>query len=254
MATAARRPDRGAVGPERPWDVDGGVLAADAVVLAIDTSSRIGGVALCRGATIVGEETWQAGGSQTAQVLPAAARLWERAGLTVRDVAAVVVALGPGSFTGLRVGASLGKGLALALNVPLAGVATLDVVAYQHCHAAAQLCAVVQAGRGQLYVGMYRRWQGRPRRAGNFMVRDVSELAEDLAAVGQAPFVCGELDPAAVAVLEGRVGGRLRLASPAAALRRTAFLAELGRWQIAAHGRADAAALQPIYLRRGVEA
>lgn len=250
---AVSRADQGFVEPERPWRLDGGPLPADALVLAIDTSSRTGGVALCRGSTVVGEETWLAGGSQTSQVLPAAVRLWERAGLTVRDVQAVVVATGPGSFTGLRVGASLGKGLALALNVPLAGVATLDAVAYQHRQAGAQLCAIVQAGRGQLYVGTYRRVRGRLRRAGVFRVRELAELASELAALRTVPYLCGELDAAAVAVLEGQLGDRLRLVSPAAALRRPAFLAELGRWHIAEHGWPDAAALQPLYLRRTPE-
>ncbi|HEX2324992.1 MAG TPA: tRNA (adenosine(37)-N6)-threonylcarbamoyltransferase complex dimerization subunit type 1 TsaB, partial [Chloroflexota bacterium] len=126
-------------------------------MLALDTASASGGVALVRGRAVLGEACWQVGGQQTSEVLPAAVRLWERAGISAADLDAVAVSAGPGSYTGLRVGFSLAKGMALARGLPVVAIPTLEAVAFQHRDAAARLCAVVDAGRGQLYVARFER-------------------------------------------------------------------------------------------------
>ncbi|MGH2371592.1 MAG: tRNA (adenosine(37)-N6)-threonylcarbamoyltransferase complex dimerization subunit type 1 TsaB, partial [Chloroflexota bacterium] len=167
----AAKSGRRVVGPADPWRVPDNWVPAGPLLLALDTSTSVGGVALCRGATVLGEETWLAGGQQTSQVLPAAARLWERAGHTAGDLQVVAVATGPGSFTGLRIGVSLGKGFALALGLALVGVSTLDVIAYQHRQAPSPLCAVVGAGRGRCYAGFYER-----RRGGLWLLGDYAVL------------------------------------------------------------------------------
>ena len=239
------------VGPADAWSWPAGDVPPDALILAIDTAARTGGVALLRGRALVGEETWLAGGSQTSQVLPAAARLWQRAGISPRDLYAVVVSTGPGSFTGLRVGASLAKGFALASGSRLVGVPALDVVAYQHRQAAAQICALVDAGRGHYYAGAYESPRGRLRRAGEYAALSLEQLSDRLEAQTPRPLLGGDLDAAAVAALRRRLGGVLRVASPAATVRRPAYLAELGLWRLLTEPPADPAALQPIYLSRG---
>ncbi len=243
MSTAPLR----VAGAPRPWQTR--PETPGPLLLALDTGSGVGGVALCRGPVVLGEETWQAGGQQTSQVLPAAARLWERAGVTAQHLQAVAVGTGPGSFSGLRVGLSLGKGFALALGIPLIGVATLDAVAYQHQGAGTTLCAVVGAGRGQYYTALYRRSRGALLRLGEYAVVTADELAERLTTAGRV-FVGGELSAELVAFLTRRAGGTLRCASPAAALRRPAYLAELAMGCLSEGPPPDAASLQPIYLQR----
>ncbi len=236
------------------------------MVLAIDTSTRAGGVALCRGPHVLGEDTWRSEGRQTAQVLPAAQRLWERAGLTPADLRLLVVATGPGSFTGLRVGASLAKGLALALGIPLVGVPTLDALAYQQVAAGAttaRLIAAVGAGRGQYYAATYSVVRGQLRREGAFAVLSAEELHAVASRAKREVIVCGEVagleevgEIQAAGLESAQVGekapggAQVRFASPAAGVRRTAFLAEFGRWLFATQGPAEAALLQPLYLRR----
>lgn len=245
--------------------------ASATLILALDTSTQLGGVALCRGAALLGEETWQsvptgsgavaggAGGQQTTQILPAAERLWTRAGLQASDLGAVAVATGPGSFTGLRVGLSLAKGFALALGVPLVGVPTLDVIAYQHRLTPAPLCALIGAGRGRYYAGFYRHTRAGLHREGAFAVLDLAELAQRLTAAATTHFLCGELEAELVAGLAEHLrrlrpkGGRtrpVRYASPAATVRRPAYLAELARGRLDRQEVTDPAALQPLYLRR----
>jgi len=232
------------------------VTAADGgpgvTLLALDTATASGGVALVRGTVVLAEEAWQSGGRQTATVLPAAARLWERAGLSPGDLDAVAVSLGPGSYTGLRVGLSLAKGFALARGLPLVGVPTLEAIAYQHREASPRVCAVVAAGRGMYHVGTFVRRRGGVVQEGGYAVLDPAELAARLAAATRPALLCGELYPDLVASL--RAGGppapRVRFATPAAALRRPAFLAELALARLGGVRPADAAALQPLYLRR----
>lgn len=245
--------------PPAPWEIDPpGSGAAAPLILALDTASGVGGVAICRGPHVLGEETWHAGGQQTAQILPAAARLWERAGITAQDLQGIAVGTGPGSYTGLRVGLSLGKGFALALRVPLVGVPTLDAVAYQHREAGSILCAIVDAGRGQYYVAYYRSGYGGARREsppelmrlGEYAVLTADEIADRVVTAGPEVYVGGELSPALVERLTERAGGTLRCASPSATLRRPAFLAEIARGRLFGSALTDAETLQPLYLRR----
>ena len=233
-----------------PWVAPWSTPTADApLVLALDTSSKVGGVALCRGFEVLGEETWLVGASHTAQVLPAAARLCERAGIAVAEVGVVVTALGPGSFTGLRVGASLGKGLAVALGAALVGVPTLDAVAHQHRAAAGHIVALVDAGRGQVYAGTYR---GGPRglvRRGEYTVLSDEELLAHVGALKGGVWVVGELGSERALSLAALA--KVRVATPAGTLRRPANLAELGYARYLQGGLPEPAALQPLYLKRG---
>jgi tRNA threonylcarbamoyladenosine biosynthesis protein TsaB len=184
----------------------------------------------------------------------------------------VVVATGPGSFTGLRVGASLGKGLALALGIPLVGVPTLDALAYQQAAtgaAPACLIAVLSAGREFFYTGTYGVVRGQLRRENGFAVWSGDELRAATRRTKRETIVCGELDVRDLSGREQRdrtssvgaadrsepadkaIGGmRVVFASPAAGVRRAAYLAELGRWVFATEGAPEAALLQPLYLRR----
>jgi len=217
-------------------------------VLALDTSSKVGGVALLRGIELLGEETWAVGGSHTQQVLPAAARLCQRASVQIQELSLVVVATGPGSFTGLRVGASLGKGLVAALGIPLIGVPTLDAVAYQWQSVTGRILALVDAGRGHVYAGSYRNTARGLRREGEFQVVSDEELSGHAGSKGKAVFVAGELAPYRALFLQGLPG--VRVASPSAAPRRPANLGVLGYLRWRAGGAQDASALQPLYLKR----
>ncbi len=242
------------VGPQDAWSLAPPAGMPEQPALAIDTSTRNAAVALCRGATILAEHVWHAAGAQTQQVLPEVARLCARAGIMPAALGLVAVAIGPGSFTGLRVGVSLGKGMALALRIPLVGVPTLDSAAYQQREARRLVCAVADAGRGQVYAALYRpaagAARGRLRRVGDYVTLGHEELARALSLAGERVVVCGEVAPELARQIAAATGGRARAAAPAACLRRPAFLAELARWRLAEQGAPDAAALQPLYLRR----
>lgn len=215
------------------------------MLLALDTSSRFAGIALYEpGKGIVSEANWHAGGQHTVALLPRVSQMMEEQGVAVVDLEAIAVALGPGSFTGLRVGLAAAKGLALAVGVPLIGIPTLDVTAYPHRWQSLPVVAIVQAGRGRVCWARY----GSPSEESGDETYVLSDVAGMAAAVkGPALFV-GELSPANRAELDKVLGDGSVLAPPALAIRRAGYLAEMG-WRRFADGIHDAvASLNAIYL------
>ncbi len=201
-------------------------------LLALDTSTRSVGLAIYNGVQVMGELIWTSQDYHTVELAPAVSELLTRAKLAPNELGALAVALGPGSFTGLRIGLALAKGLALAQNLPIVGIPTLDFLA------AAQavrldlagyerpLAAVLQAGRGRLAVDWYKVVEERWQSLGKIEVLTPQELSDRI----QTPtVVCGELTEEERRLL-GRKRRNVILASPAFSLRRPSFLAELA-WQ-----------------------
>jgi tRNA threonylcarbamoyladenosine biosynthesis protein TsaB len=212
------------------------------MLLALDTATRMASLALHDGQRLCYEATWQADRQHTVQLAARLATALEELGLPPERLSGVAVTIGPGSFTGLRVGLALAKGLAMARNLPLLGVPTLDVVAVAQGRDQRPLVAVLQAGRGRIFAATYRWQDGWQRRQG-------PELTtwEELAAGLERPaLLCGEIDQAAREVLR-QANAPVEIVLPALALRRAGFLAELG-WQRLRHGQVDSpSTLVPLY-------
>jgi tRNA threonylcarbamoyladenosine biosynthesis protein TsaB len=133
------------------------------LILAIDTSGRHGSIALCRGdagAFDVIELAPLEGGTYSARLMPTIASLLEQNHFDKKDVDGFVVVSGPGSFTGLRVGLATVKGLCEVLQKPLATVSMLEAVAIARGAAGHNVTAVLDAGRGEVYVGEYQAGSG----------------------------------------------------------------------------------------------
>jgi tRNA threonylcarbamoyladenosine biosynthesis protein TsaB len=214
------------------------------MLLALDTSTRTVGVALYDGVQVVSEAMWHSRDFHTVELAPAVAEILEKSALKPADLQAVAVALGPGSFTGLRIGLALAKGLALARRLALVGVPSLDILAFSQPVLHQDLAAVLRAGRGRLAVGWYKAVQNSWQPNGKPELLTAAELNERIQTPTQ---VCGELDEEEQRLL-ARKRKNVLLASPAQAARRPAVLAEIGwqRWQA---GQVDEArTLSPIYL------
>ncbi len=214
------------------------------MLLAIDTSTVHVGLAVYDGTQILAEMTWTSQQHHTVELAPVLAGLLDRSGVSMDMLSALGVAIGPGSFTSLRVGLALVKGLALARHLPLMGIPTLDIVAAAQPVSKHPLAAVLQAGRGRIAIGWYKctknSWQAQgPARSGT-----ADELADEI----ESPtHVAGELSAEDRQRL-ARKRVNVLLVSPALCVRRPAVLAELAwaRWQA---GQIDEpASLAPIYL------
>ncbi len=213
------------------------------MLLALDTATRTASLALHDGLRVRYEATWEADRRHTVQLTSRVVAALEDLGLEPEALAGVAVSLGPGSFTGLRVGMALAKGLAMARYIPLVGIPTPDIVAAAQGRDRRPLVVVLQAGRGRLCAAIYRWWKGWRRREGPFLT-----TWERLAAGLEKPTLfCGEVDEPGLKVLK-ELRGLAELLPPAHCLRRAGFLAELA-WQRIRRGETDdPATLVPIYL------
>lgn len=213
------------------------------MLLAVDTSTSFVGLALYDGDRVLGEMSWTTKQHHTAELPPALSGLLSRCGAAMASVNALGVAVGPGSFTSLRVGLSLVKGIALARNLPVMGISTLDIIAAAQPPARRPLIAAIQAGRTRIAFGEYKslgkQWQAQgPARSGT-----VDEL---LSEIESPTLIAGEFaSDERKKISKSR---KMNLASPALCVRRPAVLAELA-WERWHKGDVDnAASLAPIYL------
>ena len=213
------------------------------MLLAVDTSTTQVGLALYDGAQVIGEYAWRSSQRHTVELAPAISDLLTRCGLTMENVTALGVALGPGSFTSLRVGLALVKGLALSRHIPLIGIPTLDILANAQPESKLPLAVAIQAGRGRFALGWYKSVRKQWQAQGDARVVTLEAL---IAEVKSPSVMCGEF------TVEDRQkiieNENVKLTSPAQSVRRPAVLAELAwaRWQ---NGEVDdEASLAPIYL------
>jgi tRNA threonylcarbamoyladenosine biosynthesis protein TsaB len=218
------------------------------VLLAIDTSTRNVGVAVYDGIQVLSETIWASRDYHTVELAPAIEETLARAGYKIQNLKLIAVATGPGSFTGLRIGMAVAKGIALACHLPIIGIPTLDIVAEsQPVSIGITMAALLQAGRGRLAVGWYRAEDGHWQLASPVEIMDAFTLSRQ---IHEPTLVCGELNEEQQHAL-ARKYKNVILVSPAHAVRRPALLAELAwkRWQTGDVD--DPATLSPTYLHQG---
>lgn len=216
------------------------------MLLAIDSATSKIGIALYDGVEVLHEAVWQSPYRHTTELAPAVEEALKRTKRSIEQVEVVAVAIGPGSYTGLRIGAALAKGLALSRRLKLVAVPTFEILAQafppneEH-----QLAAVLEAGRGRVAVGWYQAEEGQWQPSRDPDLYTPESLSK---AIRTPTLVCGELNEE----LRKRLGRKRKnviLASPAESLRRPALLAELAwaRWQ--AGESIEPEELTPVYLQ-----
>ena len=130
-------------------------------ILGIDSSGLVASVALQSDDKLVGEYTIHNKKTHSQTLLPMIHDMLEMADVSVKELDAIAIASGPGSFTGLRIGAATAKGLGGALSIPLIAVPTLEGLAYNLAGAEALVCPIMDARRQQTYTGLYDFTDGR---------------------------------------------------------------------------------------------
>ena len=216
------------------------------MLLGIDTSTQSVGIAIYDGHQILCEESWISRRYHTVELAGAVDANLKRAGLNPKDLDVLAVATGPGSFTGLRIGMALVKGLAYTHQLPVIGIPTLNITARAVPPSEKRLAAVLQAGRTRLAVGWYitenDRWISED------LIENLS-LEELLGKIDQPCILTGELTKDIREVTADH--DLLTIADPTLAMRSPKYLAELAweRWQ--AGDLDDVLTLKPYYLHKG---
>ncbi|MCP4421818.1 MAG: tRNA (adenosine(37)-N6)-threonylcarbamoyltransferase complex dimerization subunit type 1 TsaB [Chloroflexi bacterium] len=216
------------------------------MILAIDTATRWLGMALHDGTAVVAEMGWRCLNNHTIELTPGLQEMMQRANVSTDDLSGIAVAIGPGSYTGLRVGLALAKGLALANTTPLIGVSTLDILVEAFGPFPGQLVAVAEAGRTRICVVAYEWVSGRGWQTDKLpTIESWENYLPQLE--GRVTFA-GEIRAQAAKMIKA-ADKTFQIALPATAVRRAGYLAEIGWRRFRAEDVDDAQTLAPIYLR-----
>lgn len=216
------------------------------MLLALDTASRWISLALHDGFRLHFESTWHTANNHTIELAPAIQRALAQAQIMPADLTAVAVSQGPGSFTGLRIGLGVAKGLAMAQKIALVAVPTLDIVAAGVPVSDAVLIAVLQAGRGRICAQSYRRqdqtWTAVEQAA-------ITSWEQLISMIDQPTLIAGEIDETGQAYITA-AERPIQITPGAWSLRRAGFLAELAWARIRANDTDDPALVTPLYLHQ----
>ena len=216
--------------------------------LAIDTSTETASIALSRSGEVKVETSWHAGQNHTVELIPNIIEMLGQAKAEIDDIEAVMVAGGPGSFNGLRVGFATAKGFALSMDIPLVSVGTLELEAYPHASIGFPVCPVQDVGRGEVAAALYQLDGGEWQQLVEEHVTTVDELCGGMRS---KTLFCGRFSqrsPEIARRVEEFLGDKAVVVDNTFC--RAGVLAELGYIRLERGQRDDVATVQPLYLRR----
>ncbi len=216
------------------------------LVLGVETSTMHGGVALIGEEGLISEYTLNVRATHSERLLPTIDRMLQDAGLSLDALSGLAISIGPGSFTGLRIGLSTIKGLAYATGLPVVGVPSLEALAWTLPFAEWQICPVLDARKQEVYAALFR-YEG----------QELVRLLEDSALAPEA--LCGKIRRRTIFLGDGlaayeelfrrRLGERLLVPPATHRGSRPACVAELGRRRLLRGERDPTDSLVPRYLR-----
>ncbi|MBQ3665713.1 MAG: tRNA (adenosine(37)-N6)-threonylcarbamoyltransferase complex dimerization subunit type 1 TsaB [Lachnospiraceae bacterium] len=162
------------------------------MILAIDSSSLVASVALVDENTVIAEYTMNLKKTHSQTLLPMINEIFKMTGIDKKSLSAIAVAQGPGSFTGLRIGAATAKGLALALDLPIVGVSTIEMMAYNFNHCNKLICPIMDARRNQVYTGIYECEKDELKQVVEDVALSIEELIEKIGSIGKEVIFIGD--------------------------------------------------------------
>lgn len=241
------------------------------LVLALDTSTNHSSIALCADQQVLGEYIWYSSSNHSVELLQNVKRLMADCQVTLLQVDVIAVAIGPGSFNGVRVALATAKSFAFALKKKLVGVCTLDICAYQQQQWSGPVCAAQEAGRSELYAACYQLTQEQNesgealyamKQAGDYLLLTPQRLAVHLREVSSDWFgipgeralppllFCGEIGDASRQSLLTQMRAQCYFANPLQSIRRASTLAVLALQRLQGGLEDSPLTLEPLYLRR----
>src|SRR5271157_4360507 len=217
------------------------------MLLAIDTSTDTASLALAQDNIVLAELTWRSKQNHTTQLLLNLNQLFKLTESNAKLLTAIIVAQGPGSFNGLRVGVSAAKGLAYSLRIPIVGINSLAMAAYQYAETGLPVCAVFNAGRSEIATATYQKKYGKWQQLTKADIMTVEHLCKQIT---KKTLFCGEFLPAVSGQIKSLLKAKAVIPPQIPDIKRAGFLLELGRQRLDAGDVDDAVTLAPIYLRR----
>lgn len=218
-------------------------------LLAIDSSGLVATVALLCDDVLVGEYTIHNKKTHSQTLLPMIHDMMQMAGVDVCELDGISVAAGPGSFTGLRIGASTAKGLAQALHIPIVAVPTLEGLAFNLMGAEALVCPMMDARRNQAYYGIYNVSGKCPVAVEEQAAAPVEDVVEKINILKKPVIFIGDGVPVFREQLEQKVEVPYQFGADSVRYQRASSIAALGRIYFENDCQMEAKEFAPVYLR-----
>jgi tRNA threonylcarbamoyladenosine biosynthesis protein TsaB len=218
------------------------------LILGITTSTARVGCAIGGHEGILGAVHSSRGRRHAETLTPAIEFLCRQTRVELSDIGAVAVDLGPGLFTGLRVGVAAAKALAHARRLPMIGVTSLDLLAFALRHSNRRIVCAIDAGRGEIFYASYRQSPGGVQRLTDPAVGSADDLASDLAALNQELLVVGDGALRYRAAFDGLT--RIELGDSGVAHPSAGSLVQLAHARALREEFVAPAELTPLYLRK----
>ncbi|HUV57083.1 MAG TPA: tRNA (adenosine(37)-N6)-threonylcarbamoyltransferase complex dimerization subunit type 1 TsaB [Dehalococcoidales bacterium] len=215
--------------------------------LAIDTATDTASLVLIQNGEVLAESTWRCEQSHTTQLLPHLVDLMEQNKLSLQSISGVIVVKGPGSYNGLRVGISTAKGLAFSLGIPIIGISSLELAAYQHADTGLPIRPILNAGRGEIATALY---QKKDSEWSQLTPEHITTVDQLLPQITTKTVFCGEFVSSIATELRNQFKEKAVIPPPPTPAQRASLFAKLGRMRLEAGSYDDPVTLQPLYLRR----
>jgi tRNA threonylcarbamoyladenosine biosynthesis protein TsaB len=230
--------------------------------LAIDTTTDISSIALVDEAGVLGEYNFAHQMDLSRRLMPNIVSLLKDCGLRVRDLEAIGVSLGPGSFTGLRIGVVTAKILAHVLRIPIAGVVSLDLLAEQFSYLEQHIiCPLIRVRKGEVYHAFYQTCRGKIERMSNYEASPIQHVIESsreiLSSTSSAKsepeqrlIFCGDGLPDNIETLTHALGEIAVFAPSWLSYPKASLIGAIALERIRTGKADDAMSLVPFYIRR----
>jgi tRNA threonylcarbamoyladenosine biosynthesis protein TsaB len=219
------------------------------IVLGIETATDQVGCALGGVEGLLSSFHAARGRRHAEMLVPAIDFVCRSVGIELREISVVAVDVGPGLFTGLRVGIATAKSMAQALRVPMIGLSSLDLLAHQVRYCKKLIVPVIDAKRNEVFSGMYRHVPGGVQRVGEYRVGPVRDLADELAARGEDALLVGDGAIRYASELGGD-HGMVEMGGLGAAYPSAVDLVELAHPRALREEFVQPRELEPLYLRK----
>ena len=216
-------------------------------ILGIETATMTGSVAIMTEDRLVAEYTLTTETTHAERLMSAIDHLLQAASLGIQEIDGIAVGLGPGSFTGLRIGVTTAKSLAYSIRKPIVAIASLDALAAQYLFTDLLICPMLDARKREVYTAFYRNLGARVERLSDYAViapeRFLREITEPVLFLGDGVFPYRQS-------IEMTLGEYALFADAAHLLPRGSLIAKLGCDRLRAGDYDNCLALTPLYLRK----
>lgn len=226
-------------------------------ILGIDTATQVAGAALINEDKVIAERFINNKLTHSEHLLPMISGVLEDGGIKSKDLGGIVVTKGPGSFTGVRIGMTVAKTMAQVLQIPIAGISTLDLIAQNLTGISGLICPILNAKKGEVYTALYASnivdepipLSDKMERLTEYMAISIEALIELIREKDQRVFFLGDGIPSYSQQLKDDLGNLARICPSPIAQPRASWLAWMGAPLLSKGYREADLFMTPDYIR-----